>query len=574
MSYSAIKNIRYFGFAFIVLINFFSLLSFAPALYAVTYYVDATNGRDTNNGQSEATAWKTVSKVNATLFAPGDQILFKKGEVWREALNPQSSGTLTNPIIYDAFGTGLIPKLFGSDSKTGPSNWVIENGNVWYAEGINWTPKMVFHNGIGSIRKSNKVSLVENWDWYYDLLTKRIYIYLEENPGNYAIELIRRNAIGFTAGNCITLKNIEIAYADFGIGLWGANNWRIENVFIHDVATTCIQGNNSSKSVTVLNSSLQDWNWNGYKARTGDGEDFMGYGIQVIDGMGGVSDNWVITGNILTIANMESGEDTTAINIDQQGHASLIANNYIAGKNKTGGGIMVWRPKGDSLILIKGNVISNNAQIGLNVSELHVNQFTSGVVIEQNRIFNSCLADVADQEALRIWTANFAPVVVRNNLINNTASGARLHDGIRVRQSSVVVLSNNTIYGVDEGIFIQAGADVSLHNNISAGNRKGSLRVEDTNRFVEDHNILAGAVIGVATSPTTFSTDPQFVNSDTGDFRLRQNSLAIDHGVDMGANQIDLAGSSRPLGNGWDIGSYEMPAGSLIPPPKNLKTLN
>jgi len=48
--------------------------------WAATYYVDATNGRDPNNGTSELTPWKTIAKVNASRFQPGDQILIKRGE--------------------------------------------------------------------------------------------------------------------------------------------------------------------------------------------------------------------------------------------------------------------------------------------------------------------------------------------------------------------------------------------------------------------------------------------------------------------------------------------------------------
>ena len=49
--------------------------------WAATYYVDATNGNDSNNGPSEAMPWKTIAKVNAAVFNPGDQILFKGGRI-------------------------------------------------------------------------------------------------------------------------------------------------------------------------------------------------------------------------------------------------------------------------------------------------------------------------------------------------------------------------------------------------------------------------------------------------------------------------------------------------------------
>jgi hypothetical protein len=45
--------------------------------WSATYYVDATNGNNSNNGLSMSSAWKTIAKVNASNFNPGDQILFE-----------------------------------------------------------------------------------------------------------------------------------------------------------------------------------------------------------------------------------------------------------------------------------------------------------------------------------------------------------------------------------------------------------------------------------------------------------------------------------------------------------------
>jgi hypothetical protein len=47
---------------------------------ATTYYAGVTNGNDSNNATSQFTPWKTIAKVNASRFQPGDQILFKRGE--------------------------------------------------------------------------------------------------------------------------------------------------------------------------------------------------------------------------------------------------------------------------------------------------------------------------------------------------------------------------------------------------------------------------------------------------------------------------------------------------------------
>src|SRR5262249_55044824 len=48
-----------------------------------TFYVSPT-GNDANNGTDPLTPWKTLAKVNATVFAPGDTILFQRGGEWHE----------------------------------------------------------------------------------------------------------------------------------------------------------------------------------------------------------------------------------------------------------------------------------------------------------------------------------------------------------------------------------------------------------------------------------------------------------------------------------------------------------
>src|SRR3954469_8771778 len=85
----------------------------AGTAWGATFYVDATGGVDSNDGFSQATAWKTVAKVNGSTFSPGDQILFKRGQTWNESLVPPSSGASGNPIVFDAYGSGEAPTLTG-----------------------------------------------------------------------------------------------------------------------------------------------------------------------------------------------------------------------------------------------------------------------------------------------------------------------------------------------------------------------------------------------------------------------------------------------------------------------------
>lgn len=73
-----------------LLLSLLVLLSSLPMMISVsadtevgtTYYVDSVDGNNDNDGLSESTAWKTLSKISAKTFSAGDKILLKKGSVF------------------------------------------------------------------------------------------------------------------------------------------------------------------------------------------------------------------------------------------------------------------------------------------------------------------------------------------------------------------------------------------------------------------------------------------------------------------------------------------------------------
>lgn len=77
-----------------------------------TYYVDAINGSDSNDGTSEQKAWQTVDKVNSVVFEPGDEILFKSGQTFIGQLMPQGSGSKEDGVIrMDKYGGDALPTI-------------------------------------------------------------------------------------------------------------------------------------------------------------------------------------------------------------------------------------------------------------------------------------------------------------------------------------------------------------------------------------------------------------------------------------------------------------------------------
>lgn len=105
------------------------LVPVSAAETGTTYYIDSKKGNDYFNGTSEGKAWKTLQKVNSTVFKPGDKILFKAGGVWSGQLAPKGSGADGAPIIIDMYGTGNKPVISASYDEAANAG----TATRWYA---------------------------------------------------------------------------------------------------------------------------------------------------------------------------------------------------------------------------------------------------------------------------------------------------------------------------------------------------------------------------------------------------------------------------------------------------------
>ena len=117
-----------------------------------TYYIDATNGNDDNNGGSENSALQSLTKINETVFKAGDKILFKSDEVWNGQLLFSGSGEEGNPIIVDSYGTGNKPVFNGGGATTNEGATVLlKNGAYWEINNLEIT------NTNGSTAQQGKI---------------------------------------------------------------------------------------------------------------------------------------------------------------------------------------------------------------------------------------------------------------------------------------------------------------------------------------------------------------------------------------------------------------------------------
>jgi len=97
---------------------------------ARTFYVDATEGRDQNDGRSKEQAWQSLARVNTAELQPGDTVRFRSGGVWRGSLIP-ASGDETAPVTFTSFDRGDKPRILGSLPRNRREDWVQVRDNVW-----------------------------------------------------------------------------------------------------------------------------------------------------------------------------------------------------------------------------------------------------------------------------------------------------------------------------------------------------------------------------------------------------------------------------------------------------------
>jgi len=91
------------------LITLFLLTSLSS--FGTQYYV-STGGIDSNNGTSQNTPFKTLTKVNSLNLKPGDIVSLKGGQIFTSStgtdfcIKIKNSGTANAPIILNSYGGG------------------------------------------------------------------------------------------------------------------------------------------------------------------------------------------------------------------------------------------------------------------------------------------------------------------------------------------------------------------------------------------------------------------------------------------------------------------------------------
>jgi hypothetical protein len=118
-------------------------------VHGATYYIDSNRGHDTSPGTSPENAWRTLEKVNATVFDSGDHVRFRAGATWRGQLLLRVSGSDGPPLVVDRYGPGAKPKIDGEGRLEDVIRlYNIQNVEIRDLEVTNHGPRPAVRRGV------------------------------------------------------------------------------------------------------------------------------------------------------------------------------------------------------------------------------------------------------------------------------------------------------------------------------------------------------------------------------------------------------------------------------------------
>jgi IPT/TIG domain/Putative Ig domain/Right handed beta helix region len=528
---------------------------------STTYYIDSVGGNDNNNGASPSTPWQTIAKVNSSQFSPGNQILFKSGDTWREQLSITSSGTASSPLVFGSYGSGAAPVISGADLATG---WTSSSstGTIWKMNISNPT-NQVFEDGT-RLTSSPSLSAMPAGSFYFDSGGNSVYVrtLADDNPTNHMMEISSRNYGIYEAGGAkyITLQNLQTSDASStdiyfnGSAFITISNVSAINSFGEGLRFDVVANSTIVSSTAAYNGS------NGFSADD--------------------SPNLVINSCVAHDNAALASVDYTAgikINPDYAPYASSTgvtienSESYRNGVGQPGWrGAGIWADTIGSRLLVQYNLVYEN-----NIEGIYFDAI-SNETAAYNVVFGNGQSGAIDGSGIAVY--GDGRVVAGDSLYGNTVYGNRTA-GINVSGAGLtqgcqnIVVQNNIAVGTIAGPnFLAAGGcensspygsgNVYTHN--SFGPQSSKFIQYGANNYVSSYTSFNAAY---GTNTYSVQGDPVFSNPGAYDFALQSASPAIGTGLNLGPTYgLALAASSvwpsavvklsQTSSGPWDVGAY------------------
>ena len=493
-----------------------------------TYYI-APDGDDENPGTLEK-PWKSLNKVNE--LKPGDILYLREGKYYiDDQILLRVSGRSTAYITIRNY-PGEKPVLYGSDKDIleGKISFTRYKGNVYYIP-LSWRPVYVaqgterLYHYLSLDDLLNKKVGVEG-GWFYDPEAKRLYVATIDgyDPSQGGLHVSKPYIILRIYGRYIYITGLEIAYSYFGIIV--SDNCAVENCVIHNVIVG-VDTETGAKDCLIQNNTLWDtgiinWPWRMVKGTDAEGE-----GISLAyAGPGHVVRYNKIRGffNGITASAWDGTLFNTSLIRD-----SDIHDNYILDVGDDG-----LEPEGSGINLRMWNNVIINSLCAVSLAPI-----TYGpTYVFRNICINFTL--------LGVKLNSEYPSNGWKYLYHNTFYVSRTIMSSEWGSVQTVIGSSGAVYSrlvTRNNIF-----HLSIGNYIIIGTRK-SCSLDYDNLFIR--NETYSSLVTKNLEKNSISAYSEFINPESGDFRLKPNSPCIDSGTLIPNFNVDYYGKAP------DMGAYE-----------------
>jgi hypothetical protein len=491
-----------------------------------TYFVDPA-GDDAASGRAPAAAWRTLERVNATSFRPGDQILLRAGGAWTGQLALRGDGAVGVPIELGRYGDGPAPSINGNGARAAV---YLENQSHWI---------------VRDLDVSNCVAPCGSLDDPGTSRAARVGILVVASSGAPVRDVtIAANAVHDVAGNVAAVgdPSIDSYYArNAGIAVVAAQGSTFDGIAITGNAITDVDrvgifvgfddvGADTADAIASLPRATNVAIASNTIDRSG-GDGIVNYGTS----------GAVVTGNVVTNGGRR-GTASAAI-WSAAADRTLVERNVVSGEVAgTGGGGDRDRMAFDVDWGTTDHVVRYNASRGnyggfLQIWESHglpgsAATTVDGLVVE----FNVSIDDGDDASTHLLtqcgtsWSAGRAPIVANNTFVLAAALSTAMIG--RCRQTS------------SPGAPIIGGA-LDVYDNIFYARGATSFAVLPDATF--DGNVLYAAG-GVINDPAgALHDDPLLARADpvvVDDVKLRAGSPALAGGRALGGGRRDFWGNA------------------------------
>jgi parallel beta-helix repeat protein len=506
---------------------------------AHAYYIDSGAGDDAHDGRTQASAWKSLTKVNAATFAPGDSLCFRAGGSWTGNLHPLGSGASGAPIVIDSYGAGAKPKFSASASDLNAVTFV--NQSYWELNGLEITNKQ---SALGDLRGISVTG---------------------SNAGTLGHFYIRGCFIHDVTG---LVNWIGGSTADNAPGVTFQTGWdaskRTGGIVFEVTAGTGTALKTKFDDVRIENNVIQDTSFGGIVFKQLDGSVHWGTRKSATDSNWTPHTNVLIRGNYVSQTNSSYG--CNAIYLTDTQNAVVEGN---VSKDAGTSGIELYYT--DQVTVQKNEVYGTKRKAGgADYNGIDSDNSSTGSIIQYNYIHDN-------GDGILLCQFNFGDSVVRYNLlVNNSRYSINLHSDPAATNATY----NNLLFaeGLGSASLVNTSGDgsalsatYSFSNNIFHTTRTADAA--RTGSGLSYKNNLYSGLPKVATDAGAKTGAPLFVNPaarKNGDltgpafaslkgFQLSAGSPALNSGLVI-ANNGGVDFWSTPLYVGTpDIGPYEGP---------------